>query len=166
MSPAEPLPRSGFEARALPADVTLLPTSTGALLVSRSLATFCGVTGADAAHVRAVLDGASELAALSATLVAALERHGFFAAPRPAPLAPRLLKLQLTNACDLNCEYCCTNSGSPRPRELGRDDWFAIVDEAIELRGPELEVSLLGGEPLWVPFALELGAHALDGGRA
>ncbi|HOU90196.1 MAG TPA: hypothetical protein PLU22_04080 [Polyangiaceae bacterium] len=120
--------------------------------------------GADGARVRALLDGTGELAALPAALVAALDRHGFFAAPRSSSVAPRLLKLQPTNACELACEYCCTNSGAARPGELGRDAWFAIVDEAIDLQGPDLEVSLLGGEPLRVPFALELGAHALDRG--
>ncbi len=137
----------------LPADCQILATRHGGLLVSPSLATFCGLDHADVARVREALAGdviADE------RLLGELHRHGFFAAPRPPPPPKRTVGLQLTNACNLRCGYCCTNSLLPRDEELGLDDWKRVVTEGRESFGPTVRFAVLGGEPLLVPFALDL----------
>lgn len=147
--------------QAAPKDCTLLPLASGALLVSPGHATFCRIEESALPAVRAALAGEGEWPASTRSQLA---RHGFFGPPREsAPVAPSV-QLQLTNACNLACSYCCTNSGPARPIEIGREHFFRVVDEVRESMGPGARVSLLGGEPLLVPFALELAERILEVG--
>jgi radical SAM protein with 4Fe4S-binding SPASM domain len=141
---------------ALPADSVLLPLASGRLLVSRGHAVFCRVPPEDVPVVEAVLAGQQAPDVLAPGLRAALERHGFFDGPRPAPPPTPSVQLQLTNGCNLECAYCCTNSGRPRRAELDLAKATRIVEEARAALGPQTRVALLGGEPFLVPWAIDL----------
>jgi radical SAM protein with 4Fe4S-binding SPASM domain len=146
----------------LPADCALLPLASGRLLVSRGHAVFCRVPAADVPTVEAVLAGRAAPAALPPGLRADLERHGFFDGPRPAPPPSPSVQLQLTNACNLTCAYCCTNSGRPRQRELDLARATRIAEEVRAEIGPGTRVALLGGEPFLVPWAIDLAEAIVD----
>jgi len=146
----------------LPSDSTLLPLRDGALLVSRSHATWCRIADPDLCDVRSLLAGETMSSALRPAVIRELERHGFFGPPRaPAPEAPSV-QLQLTNACNLACAYCCTSSGAARQAELGQDEWFQLIDEIATAVPPRTTVGLLGGEPFLVPYAARLADRAVD----
>ena len=152
------------ETRALPADLCLLPLATGELLVSRSHATYCPVPPDHLPAARALVAGGLGLDGLPAALVASLDRHGFLGPPRPAEDDRATVQLQLTNACNLACSYCCTHSGQARAAELTEAEAAGVIDRARELLGPAGRVALLGGEPLLVPWATTVAARALDHG--
>jgi radical SAM protein with 4Fe4S-binding SPASM domain len=140
----------------LPSDCVLLPIASGALLVSRSHATFCAVAREHVPAVTDTLAGTAPAGQLPATVCADLDRHGFFAEARPVPKHRPKVQLQLTNACNLRCSYCCTDSATARERELCFEEWRGLVGEAREVFGPDVAFGLLGGEPLLVPFAIDL----------
>lgn len=143
-------------ARALPADCAWLPLGDGELLVSRGHAVFCRVPADQAAAVRRVLAGAAPVSSLAPPLLESLERHGFFGPPRPpAPESPSV-QLQITNACNIACRYCCTNSGRPRAPELTLERYLAIVEDVRRDLGPRTRVAVLGGEPFLLPWAIDL----------
>lgn len=151
---------------AIPPGAVLMPLNQGELLVSRSHALFCPVSSADAAAVRAVIAGDAEAGALPRTLRGELARHGFGGPPRaPEPAAPSV-QIQLTNACNLECTYCCTNSGQPRQGEVTLDQLRHVVDAVRQRYGDRGRIALLGGEPLMVPWALDLAEYVLDRGLA
>ncbi len=157
-----PRPRPAYpRSVVLPSDSTLLALRSGALLVSRSHAVFCRVPAENVPTVKAALRS-KDLAQLSPALLADLERHGFFSPPRPAPPPSPSVQLQLTNACNLRCSYCCTNSGRPRAQELGLAQFMAVACDVRDTFGPNTRVALLGGEPLAVPWAPALGEHILS----
>jgi radical SAM protein with 4Fe4S-binding SPASM domain len=146
----------------LPSDCVFLPVSSGELLVSRGHAVFCRVPGEHVAAVRRVLDGSAGMSSLPAPLRAELERHGFFANPRePAKESPSV-QLQLTNACNLVCSYCCTNSGKPRAKELGLEHYLGIVEDIRRQLGAHARVAILGGEPFLLPWAIELCERVVE----
>jgi len=140
----------------LPRDCVLLPLTDGALMVSRDHATFCRIPPGEVDTARAVIAGDTAVEALSPSLRANLERHGFFGSPRPSRRDTPSVQLQLTNACNLACAYCCTNSGRPRADEVRYEQLFDVVRQIPEILGPQTAVALLGGEPLLVPWALDL----------
>jgi radical SAM protein with 4Fe4S-binding SPASM domain len=74
------------------------------------------------------------------------------------------VQLQLTNRCNLACTYCCTDSGEARIEEIDFAGWKRIVDQSIEYAGPGLRFGVLGGEPLFAPFALDLFDYILNRG--
>lgn len=143
--------------KALPSDTVILPTKRGGLVVSRSHATFCGVDSSDLPAVEAVI--ADPTIALRPEIAARLEAHGFFGAPRPPPPSKRTVSLQITNACNLRCGYCCTNSLHPRDEELGLDAWKKVVDDACTTFGARVRFGIIGGEPLVIPWALDLAEY-------
>ena len=145
----------------VPHDSVLLPLSDGALLVSRSHAVFCRLPNGELDAARAVVADSAPLDALSAPSRRALEQHGFFGPPRPPKPDPPTVQLQLTNACNLACAYCCTNSGRPRSQEVGFDQMLGVVRQIPEAFGPGTGVALLGGEPLAVPWAISLASEIL-----
>ena len=147
---------SGETARGLPRDCDMLPLSKGGLLVSRDHAVFCRVPPEEVDGVRGVISGRPGLEELSPDLLAELDRHGFFGPPREAKPETRTVQLQLTNACNLACRYCCTNSGEARPAEVCHERLRQVVRQIPEVMGPRTGVALLGGEPLAVPWALDL----------
>ena len=68
------------------------------------------------------------------------------------------IKLELTHACNLRCDFCYTDSPRhtlQRTADLSDETWRRVVAEAIELG--VVEAVLTGGEPLLrQPLALEL----------
>lgn len=156
-------PRTNNLGVVLPSDATLLPLREGQLLVSRSHAIFCRIPPAEVDVVRRVLAGAPrEL--LGAELREALARHGFGDAPRDAKPDSPSVQLQLTNACNLTCSYCCTNSGKARATEVSYERLCQVVDDARATLGEGARVALLGGEPLLVPWALDLAERVVERG--
>jgi radical SAM protein with 4Fe4S-binding SPASM domain len=145
----------------LPSDCTLLPLTSGMLLVSPSHAVFCRVPPAKVGAMRAVLAGQAPLNALGRLLLGDLEKHGFFASPRSPKADPPSVQIQLTNACNLACAYCCTNSGRARRQEVTYEQMLQVVRQIPEAFGPGTSVALLGGEPLFVPWALDLAAEII-----
>jgi len=109
-----------------------------------------------------VLSGDERLTALPSPLLVDLERHGFFGPPREPELDPPSVQIQLTNACNLTCSYCCTNSGSPREGEIEREPVQSVVARIPELLGPQTRVAILGGEPFLVSWAAELAQQVLE----
>jgi radical SAM protein with 4Fe4S-binding SPASM domain len=126
------------------------------LLVSREHAVFCRISLDDVAAVRAVINKKALPDSLESSLHDDLERHGFFDPPRqPRPDAPTV-QLQLTNACNLACAYCCTNSGSRRAQEVSYTHMLDVARQIPEVLGARTSVAILGGEPLLIPWALDL----------
>jgi radical SAM protein with 4Fe4S-binding SPASM domain len=143
----------------VPRDCMFLPLSEGALLVSRDHAVFCRVPPGEVDGVRAVVDGGAPVERLSPAMRDDLDRHGFFGSPRRAkPDAPSV-QLQLTNGCNLACAYCCTNSGEPRTQEVCFEQMLGVVRQIPEVLGAGTRVALLGGEPLLVPWAVDLASE-------
>jgi len=150
----------------LPQDCTPLPLASGELLVSREHAVFCRVPPEETEAVRAVLAGQRSVAGLSRELREDLDRHGFFGPPREGKSDPLTVQLQLTNDCNLACRYCCTNSGEPREQEVCYERMLEVVRQIPEATGDETRVALLGGEPLLVPWALDLAEEIVARGLA
>jgi radical SAM protein with 4Fe4S-binding SPASM domain len=140
----------------LPADSTFLPLARGQLLVSRAHAAFCPIDEEEMPLVRGMLAGEGEPRSLPKPLADKLARHGLFGPPRPAPPVVPSVQLQITNACNLGCAYCCTNSGQARPIELGLARYQRIAREIRAALGPGTRVAILGGEPFLVPWAIDL----------
>jgi len=152
-------------AQSLPADSTLLPISSGQLLVSREHAVFCRVPPAEVAGMQHLLAGRADLQALGGEMQGELRQHGFFDEPRPLEPDRPSVQLQLTNGCNLACRYCCTNSGEPRRSEVTFEQMCRVVDQAQEVIGPGGQMALLGGEPFLVPWAPELARRIVDRGH-
>lgn len=149
----------------IPADCSLLPLEEGKLLVSRSHAVFCRVPVDELETVEGWLRGDLDGDAISDAMRERLNSHGFFGPPRPSEDEPPVVQLQLTNDCNLTCEYCCTDSGRPRGAELGFEQWSDIVETARRALGPATRFAILGGEPLLTPHALPLARKILDLGH-
>lgn len=141
---------------AFPTDLVLLPIRDGWLLVSRDHAVFCPLSKEEARQVVGEGVAHPRTEAFSAALRQRLERHGFFDPPRPPGPVQPTVQIQLTNGCNLACAYCCTHSGQPRRQEMTWEEASALVDRIPEAMGPHARVALLGGEPLQVPWCLDL----------
>ena len=72
--------------------------------------------------------------------------------------APTTVHMSLTNACDLQCNYCYASSGEPLPGELSLEEIEALIDEMSTLGCYKL--SFGGGEPLLHPQLPGLLEHA------
>ncbi len=145
--------------RTVPRDCTLLPISSGALLVSRDHAVFCRIPPGEVDAARAVVSGDVPLDALSPATLDDLEGHGFFGPPRQGKPDAPTVQLQLTNACNLACSYCCTNSGERRSEEVRFEQMLRVVRQIPDVLGPNTSVAILGGEPLLTPWAIELASE-------
>ncbi|MHC4662278.1 MAG: radical SAM protein [Planctomycetota bacterium] len=152
-------PRVTEDVISLPGDCVFLPLSSGKLLVSRSHAVFCRVPSGEVGILESVVSGDSSIDAIDSELWTELERHGFFGPSRGAKSDKPTVQLQLTNDCNLACGYCCTNSGRPRAREVGYEEMLAVAKQIPDVLGPDTGVAILGGEPLLVPWALDLAAE-------
>jgi MoaA/NifB/PqqE/SkfB family radical SAM enzyme len=75
----------------------------------------------------------------------------------------RMLWLDLTRKCQLECAHCYNDSG-PRGGHgtMTRDDWMRVVDQAAA--NDVGHVQLIGGEPTLHPDGLDIAEHALDVG--
>ena len=146
----------------VPTDCDLLPITNGNLLVSREHAVFCRIPAEEVDAVRAVLSGHASCDILSQALFENLYRHGFGEPPRPAKPDPPTVQMQLTNDCNLDCSYCCTNSGHRRAQEITLDQALHIVRQIPKVLGHETHVALLGGEPLLVTWCSDLVSHIID----
>jgi MoaA/NifB/PqqE/SkfB family radical SAM enzyme len=73
--------------------------------------------------------------------------------------APLLVSWQITRDCDLACLHCCTDSAPGRKmrNELSAAEAFAFAGQIIDAAVPY--VMLCGGEPLRVPYFLDLAEH-------
>ncbi len=151
--------------RLLPSDCECLALNKGVLLVSPGHAVFCPLSGAESEEVGRVLAGDAPVGALGEELNERLALHGFFDVPREPEEDPPTVQLQLTNDCNLDCSYCCTNSGEPRAQEVGLAELSAVVEQLEDAFGGPVRVALLGGEPLLVPWATELGHVILAHGH-
>jgi pyruvate-formate lyase-activating enzyme len=74
---------------------------------------------------------------------------------------PRLVELELTQACQLSCTHCLTRSHpGARHGAMGLEDWKSAVRQARDC-GAET-IQLIGGEPTVSPHWLELLDHILS----
>jgi radical SAM protein with 4Fe4S-binding SPASM domain len=149
-------------ARIIPEGSVLFPLFEGQLLLSRDHALFCRIPGSQVNLVQAALRDPSRAGEFPNDLLAELARHGFGMPPRSAPPVQPSVQLQLTNECNLNCAYCCTNSGLARSHEVSQDQLFQVVDEARKTMGPHTRFGLIGGEPFVVPWAIELAEYICE----
>lgn len=147
----------------LPEDSLLLPLSNGKLLVSRTHAVFCRVESSEVDLVQKAIDSKSFLA-VNHDLFIRLEQHGFFGPPQKSKSDIPSVQLQLTNHCNLSCSYCCTNSGKARSSEIGFERWLQIVQEIPGAMGSNARVAILGGEPLLIPWSIDLASAILSEG--
>ncbi len=150
------------ESVALPKDCVLLPLTSGKLLVSRNHAVFCRIPEECLTVLDAVIAGRADLNSLAPDTLADLKQHGFFDPPRPEKDDPPSVQLQITNACNLICSYCCTNSGTARKDEMTYEEVCEVVDRIPALLGRRGRVAILGGEPLLVPWAVDAAARILE----
>jgi len=60
------------------------------------------------------------------------------------------LDLELSRRCNLRCIYCYTNGGEPLDGELGLEEIFNVIDQAINLGAKKVSI-VGGGEPLIYP---------------
>jgi MoaA/NifB/PqqE/SkfB family radical SAM enzyme len=75
----------------------------------------------------------------------------------------RMLWLDLTRKCQLECSHCYNRSGPKSDHgTMSREDWFTVVDQAAA-NGTEL-VQLIGGEPTLHPDALDIAHRVLTAG--
>lgn len=83
--------------------------------------------------------------------------------PVTGATAARMLWLDLTRKCQLECSHCYNHSGPEGAHgTMTRKDWFMVVDQAAAT-GTEL-VQLIGGEPTLHPDALDIADRALTAG--
>ena len=157
-----PVGQASRPERRLPRDATTLPLDRGELLVSRSHAVFCRIPPEYGAGIHGVLEGARPLDSLPGDLLEDLDDHGFFGEPRPPEEVIPTVQLQITNECNLDCTYCCTNSGCARSREVTYEQARTVVHHGREVLGPGGRMSLLGGEPLTVPWCLDLAQEMVE----
>ena len=158
------------EGAAWPTDAKLLPLGEGRLLVSRDHARFCRVPADGVAAVEDVLSGRRGWDACDPRLLDELRRHGFGEGPSDVAARRGSVLIQLTNRCNLGCSYCCTNSrreaplapGVARRQEITYEDALTAVRAAREVLGPGTRIGMIGGEPLLVPWALELAEAVID----
>ncbi|MDX9719517.1 MAG: radical SAM protein [Myxococcota bacterium] len=144
----------------LPKDAVILPVSRGGLLLSARHAVFCPVPSAELERLRVALAEGS-LSGLSAELMSSLTKHGCFDPPQAEVETSALVQIQLTNACNLACSYCCTASGESRASELSFEDVASVLAETRRIHGVGAKVALLGGEPLLRSWALDAAEEAL-----
>jgi len=64
-------------------------------------------------------------------------------------LVPEHMDLSVTNACNLSCPHCYSDSGAPFPNELNMTEIRKLLKSFVELGGRGLALS--GGEPLMRP---------------
>lgn len=76
-------------------------------------------------------------------------------------VAPRVVELEITGACQLQCTQCFAESGPNGAHgRMTADDWRRVIWEAAAMGARE--VQLIGGEPTMHPAWIELADHALD----
>lgn len=81
-------------------------------------------------------------------------------APAQHPVRDSHLKqvyLTLTGQCNLSCAYCYATVREPRA-EGSLSQWILYVDKLLGIRSP-LTFVFTGGEPLLVPFVIELAKY-------
>ncbi len=79
-------------------------------------------------------------------------------ASRAAPVAPRSVRLSLTDRCDLACIYCRPHRSDGYVSErLDLAAWKVMVEGLV--RAGVRRVRLTGGEPLLSPFVVDVVRH-------
>jgi radical SAM protein with 4Fe4S-binding SPASM domain len=66
---------------------------------------------------------------------------------------PLIVSLEMTRACNAQCEVCFINAGEPRQGELSNDEMRDIWKQIVELK--PFCVQLTGGESLMHPLIME-----------
>lgn len=75
----------------------------------------------------------------------------------PVLSAPVSVELDITNACNLVCQYCRADAGKPQTEELPTARWIELVDELWSDGVRRFTVS--GGEPFCKSGAARLFQH-------
>ncbi len=71
-----------------------------------------------------------------------------------SPWNLRLAVVEITNACNLRCPHCASDSGRRRSNEMSDSEWDGVFGALAELGC--VRVTVLGGEPLMHPHWYEL----------
>ncbi len=69
---------------------------------------------------------------------------------------PRFCDIVITNRCLLQCKMCKAWQCGPQPHELTFDDAKKFVQSLSEFVKEPLEINVMGGEPLWKDWCLDL----------
>ncbi|MFD6825504.1 radical SAM protein [Streptomyces sp. NPDC060085] len=75
---------------------------------------------------------------------------------------PGCVKWDITYACPLRCEHCCSESGRRLSQQLKLPEMMRVADSLIELRPPVVEFA--GGEPLLVKEIFQVAEHIAEAG--
>jgi radical SAM protein with 4Fe4S-binding SPASM domain len=70
--------------------------------------------------------------------------------------------VQITQACEFNCAYCCVDAGCAAPDEITFEEATRIAEATRRVLGRGAQFGVTGGEPLSVPWAADLAEHAVD----
>lgn len=80
--------------------------------------------------------------------------------PTARKIITRLLWLDLTRKCQLECGQCYNASGPDGTHgTMAREDWFNVLDQATSCGVPNIQ--FIGGEPTMHPHFADLVDHAL-----
>lgn len=71
---------------------------------------------------------------------------------------PRFASLQLTNRCNLRCNFCNLSSGLPLPNEFTTIEWKKTISDLADFQVPYITCS--GGEPTILPDLPDIIAFA------
>ena len=69
---------------------------------------------------------------------------------------PRFCDIVITNRCLLKCKMCKSWQCGPQSNELTLDEAKKFVQELSEFVKEPLEINVMGGEPLWKDWCLDL----------
>jgi len=96
-----------------------------------------------------------------------ISNTSFFSPPSTLPVYQpnglRIVQLSLVNECNLKCIYCYAFDREKLTNKLTREDHFKLVDE-INALSRDSAIVFTGGEPLLLPYVVELAEYAMSFG--
>ena len=150
-----------YESFMSPDDLVLVPLASGGLLVSPSRGRFMRMAPEQVPEVRAWLNGSGHI---DSDLNHDIDANELLRPAKLITLGRPSVSLQLTNACNLACSYCYSDSGKLLPLELSAEQFEQIVVKIRQLLGANANVTLTGGEPLLVPWAIDVAEWVVQAG--
>jgi len=72
---------------------------------------------------------------------------------------PKKYVFCINDSCSFRCKMCFNWTNKPHP-ELTYDDWIRKLEEINEYGSENVEINIIGGEPLEIPWVIDLIKHA------